>query len=217
MPLILPKSVLLMIPRTASTWTAKAIQNSGIKYKQFGPKHATALPPNSPAFKFAFTRDPHEWLRSRWAIGRWEDSLTDLWDVDLEKFRANVSVPMVKMYFAEFTKGCDFVGKTESIADDLVMALTRAGEDFDEDALRATPCINQSPPNNDLIGSAYWAMKKDELKTLPPGMISRLPIELLHKLPPETISNLPPDLMVATIKRLSTEALQSAGAMAGHR
>ncbi len=212
MPLILPRSVLLMIPRTASTWTAKAIHRSGIKYKQHGPKHATALPPNAPSFKFTFTRDPAEWVRSRWTLGRWEDAVSELWTPDLEAFRAAVSPAMVKMYFAAFTQGCDFVGKTETIADDLVTALRKAGEEFDEDELRATPRINESPADGGIIGSAYWEMKKEELKALPAKLIARMPIELLNRLPSETLANLPPDIMASTIKRITTEALQAGGA-----
>jgi len=39
----------------------------------------------------------------------------------------------------------DFVGKQESLADDLVRALRLAGETFDEEALRRTPRVNECP------------------------------------------------------------------------
>lgn len=48
----------------------------------------------------------------------------------------------LKLYVGHDGKALDFVGKQERLADDLVHALRLAGEQFDEQALRATPYSN---------------------------------------------------------------------------
>lgn len=212
MPLILPKSVMLMVPRAASTWARQAIRNSGLSYKEFGPKHATALPPNAPAFKFCFVREPAAWLKSRWVLGPWEDMLTQFWDVDFAKFRAAVSDDMVRMYFGQYTAGCQFVGKAETVADDLVSALRQAGEDFDEVSLRATPRINESPKDGGVIPEVYWNMRRDRLNQLDAGNMSRLPVELIPKLTPAALAKLPPETLAEMVAKNAVAALQAAGA-----
>jgi len=116
------------------------------------------------------------------------------------------------MYFAKFTAGCQFVGKAETVADDLVTALRQAGEDFDETALRDTPRINESPTDGDPILEVFWGMKRDQLGQLPPEMIGRLPVDLLPRLPPNTLGTLPPAVLAAMVPRLTQAALQAAGA-----
>lgn len=216
MPLIMPRSVLFMIPRTASTWCRQAVRNAGILYREHGPKHGTALPTDRPmpAFRFCMTREPKAWVRSRWTLGAWEDELTHLWGLDRDEFCASVSDAMVGMYFAKWVQGCKggFVGDCANAADDLVKALRMAGEDFDETALRDTPRINESPEHGDLYGSALWALKRDQLGQLPPDAIGRLPIELIPKLPAGTLENLPPAVAASTLTRLARAALESAGA-----
>ena len=212
MPLILPKSVCMLIPRAASTWVRQAIRNGGIPYREHGPKHSTELPPNAPQFRFCLTRQPETWIRSRWALGPWSDELTPFWDLDVAKFVAAVSPAMVTMYFSKYTNGCQFVGAVENAADDLVKALRLAGEEFDETALRATKRVNESPADGQLVSEFYWQLKRDQLGQLPPQMIARLPVELIHKLPPGTLDKLPPDVLANLVPRLTTAALQAAGA-----
>ncbi len=191
------------------------MKNAGIQYRQHGNKHSTELPAGAPAFRFCLTREPAAWVRSRWTLGAWNDDLTPFWDIDAEKFRANVNDAMVTMYFAKYVALCKpngFVGATETAADSLVAALRAAGEEFDETALRETPRLNTSPSHGGLIDEVYWSMKRDDLGKLPPSMIGNLPVELLHKLPPGTLENLPSEILVATTRRITRSALESAGA-----
>lgn len=215
MPLLLPRSTFLMVPRAASTWCRQAIRNGGIPYREFGPKHSTALPPEAPTFRFCLTREPRAWVKSRWVLGAWEDELSQIWTLDRSDFASKVTDAMVGMYFAKWVNLCKptgFVGTAENAADDLVTALRMAGEDFDETALRDTPRVNESPPDGDLEGSALWSLKRDQLGQLPADAISRLPIELIPKLPPGKLETLPPDIMASTVKRLAQAAMESAGA-----
>ncbi len=217
MSIILPKSVMLLPPRTGSTWACRAMKNAGIQYRQFGSKHSTDLPPNAPAFRFCMTREPAAWVRSRWTLGAWNDDLTPFWDINADKFRASVTDAMVVMYFSKYVALCKpngFVGTVETAADSLVAALRAAGEEFDETALRETQRLNTSPTHGGLIDEVYWGMKRDALGKLPPSMIGNLPVELIHKLPPGTLESLPPEILVVAMRRITRSALESAGAAA---
>jgi hypothetical protein len=222
-PLITAKAVFLMIPRTATTWARHAIRNGGITYREVNPKHSPEVLPQNPpisgvpAFKFTFTREPSAWLRSRWTLGKWDDEFSGDWDISFEKFRSNVSDDAIARYFRRYTSQCQFVGKTETIADDLVAALRQAGEDFDETALRDTARCNESPEYGDLYGCALWAMKRDDLGKLPNEMIGRLPVDLIPRLPPDSLGKLPPAILTDLVNRTTRAALQSAGAMTDKR
>ena len=207
--LILSKSVFLMIPRTGTTWARQAIRNAGVLYKEWGAKHSVApwRPDNhggTPPFKFTFIREPEAWVRSRWALGPWEDELKTFWSPVFEEFAAKVTAPMVEMYNQKYVGPCNFVGKAESLADDLVTALTQAGEKFNERDLRATPRINESGGN--LIEGAFYDMTEDQWCRLPAEEIVRMPTELLAKLPDLALAKLPPEQLVAMTRRLAKEA-----------
>ncbi len=216
MPLVLPRSVMLMIPRTASTWCRQAIRNAGIKFRDLNPKHAPMVPSqnpplqNVPSFQFTFKREPGAWLKSRWTLGAWEDELTPFWNIDFATFRAAVSDPMVEMYFAKYASRCQYVGFGENIADELVAALRQAGEEFDETSLRDTPKVNAS--NGELMTDAYWKMSRDTLNAMPAEHIARFPVELLPKLTEKTLANLPPLVLAKLVPQLAKAAMQAAGA-----
>ena len=61
-------------------------------------------------------------------------------------FRGRVTDDMVASYFERYTKLCSpgFVGTQENLVEDLIEALTLAGEKFDPGAIRATPPYNVS-------------------------------------------------------------------------
>lgn len=215
MPMVLQRSTFLMIPRTATTWCRQAIRNAGVQYWETNPKHDTEVvqrvekPLYVPEFRFTFTRNPDTWLRSRWVLGKWADELSEFWDIDYTKFRAAVDDREIERYFKKYTSRCKFVGKTETIADDLVTALRTAGEDFDETGLRETPPLNESPKEGDLIGSAYWAMKRDEMGRLPQDMLGRLPPQLIDRLPKDAIGNLPANVLVEMLRRATRDAVDA--------
>lgn len=142
MPLILPKCCVLLIPRAGSTWIRQAIRHASISYSEHGPKHATEIPNGAPKFVLAFTREPEAWALSRWVLGPWQDELTQFWDKDYATFRGRVTDAMVQMYFGKYTQKATFVGKQESLCEDLINGLTQAGEKFDPELIRATPKYN---------------------------------------------------------------------------
>lgn len=220
MPLLTDKATFLMIPRTATTWARQAMRNAGIKFVETNPKHSAEVLPqnpplkNVPAFRFTFTRDPATWLKSRWTLGKWDDSLSDFWDIDFAVFRERVNDSMIDMYFKGYTRHCQYVGRMETIADNLVEALRMSGHDFDETELRETPRINESPGDGMMYGSALWAMKRDELGKLPAEMMARLPVDLLPRLPQDALGKLPPHLLAEMVKGTTKAALEAAGSAA---
>jgi hypothetical protein len=116
-------------------------------------------------FTFAFVREPLSWYGSWWQFRRMEDPSHRM------KAFFNLFPPdrFVNLPFEQFVAGCvdwvpgyvsrlyrgyvgppeapiDFVGRFERLADDLVLALRTAGQDFDEEALRSFPPVNVSAP-----------------------------------------------------------------------
>jgi hypothetical protein len=207
MMLILSRAVFLMIPRTGSTWARQALRNSGVRYKEWGAKHSTApMKPDAPGFRFTFVREPAAWVASRWTLGPWEDQLRHLWCPDPEEFAARVTAPMVEMYFEQFRTLCNFVGHTEALADDLVKALTQAGEKFSERDLRATPRLNESGPEHHLDRGAYYDLMPEQWCQLPPEEIVRIPTDLMAQLPDAAFARLSPEQMIRLSRRLQQEA-----------
>ncbi len=100
-------------------------------------------------FSFAFVREPLAWYKSFWAFRKTVYDTNEFnrafpldfaWDVDFEKFINNV-INMYPLGFVSILYKCylgqngdelDFVGKQENLKEDLIKALTLAGEDFDK-------------------------------------------------------------------------------------
>jgi hypothetical protein len=128
--------------------------------------------------KFCFVRHPHSWYASYWRFmtGRnwrsfheerqrertyvlrqpWHPNayLERLDSADFDAFVRSVldTYPgyLTQMYGWYALPGhVDFVGRTESLVDDLVTVLKTLGLDFDEDEVRDTEKINTSPDRVD--------------------------------------------------------------------
>ena len=117
-------------------------------------------------------RHPVAWYRSYWSFRSRKGARRDekfpadgLWSDDFDQFVNNLldAYPrgFVSTLYQYYTgvegEAVDFVGCQEHLADDLVKALTLAGEDFDEAALRATRPTNRSPQE--------WKQRADEALT----------------------------------------------------
>lgn len=156
------KSVVYHIPKCGGVWVKEAMRRSGVKYDRCrgsGRKFSFGLvrehaPPDGVAeedregrFAFCFVRHPVGWLKSFWCYrvktGRLDAKFPPdaCWDDCFEPFVLNLldAYPggFVTHLYQHYVGDVDFVGRQESLADDLVMALTLAGEEFDEVALRA--------------------------------------------------------------------------------
>jgi len=112
MALILPRSVMIHIPKTGGTWCAEAIKNAGVKYEEPRLPNTTLVQSrhcsiNAVADRvgsrltFGFIRHPLSWIRSNWryicdrgVYKKWKDSSTHwtsrCWSLDFITFVKNV-------------------------------------------------------------------------------------------------------------------------------
>jgi hypothetical protein len=162
------KFLFLHVPKTGGTWVTQAMEAAGVELER---ARTDMWHPNLEQvdrrgrFTFAFVREPLSWYASWWQWSRKYDNRY-IWGF-LSGFPLD---PFVTLPFPLFLKGCmtwhpayvstalwtpyvgrpaneiDFVGRYESLADDLVRALQIAGQDFDEEALRAyAPVLTSGP------------------------------------------------------------------------
>jgi hypothetical protein len=107
-------------------------------------------------YQFCFVRRPFEWYQSyfcyRWKARKYNPAfpIDQYWHKDFEDFLLSVlgAYPggfiqqVYKHFVGPENDWMDFVGRHEHLADDLVIALSRAGCEFDEGKLRSTPPVN---------------------------------------------------------------------------
>lgn len=112
-------------------------------------------------FSFAFVRHPLEWYKSFWSFRKDaydanafvnDSAISFTWDVDFDKYIDNVvhmfphgyvSV-LYQAYLGKNGEELNFVGKQEQLREDLIKALSLAGEDFDPDKIMRLKQTNVS-------------------------------------------------------------------------
>ena len=168
----LPRSLFIHTPKTGGQWVVAALECARVPITPVGAVHTTHdeissdLLNDEMPFTFAMIRHPLRWYQSMWAHqtdDEWEpidakDWFTPRWLefwADFTRHCASYDFPdfvrrcldhyprgLVSALYDSYTSRCDFVGKQEHLADDLIMALKRAGETFDEVRLRNAPQRN---------------------------------------------------------------------------
>jgi hypothetical protein len=159
--LILPHSCFLHVPKTGGSWVKKAIMAAGVSaqehsidgYTHLGLEHC----PDPARFRFAFVRNPLALYKSYWQF-----KMTVGWDAanaldeccqsdDFDAFVRKVLSAFPGIYartLRDFVgpveAPIEFVGRYENLVEDLVTALTLAGERFDASAIRTLPAYNVS-------------------------------------------------------------------------
>jgi len=146
------------IPKTGGSWVEQAMESGGVEFEAIAdvPHPERALLNTCDRFVFGFVREPLSWYRSVWTFHRrlpqldWPP-ITDSIDLDFPHFLEEIaekSPGYLAAYYRQFVgppnDEIDFIGHHEQLADELVTALRLAGQDFDEDALRAKPRVNRS-------------------------------------------------------------------------
>ena len=117
---------------------------------------------NSGLFSFCFVRHPMAWYGSFWrarqagpprqTAKRWglDSCLDPLFEVFLENvltaYPGGFVTEMVQCYTGADGTGMRYVGRQETLRDDLITALTLAGEEVDEAIVRHTPRRNITRP-----------------------------------------------------------------------
>lgn len=104
---------------------------------------------------FAFVRHPLLWYRSFWAFQKamnWSiapDWVRDCQSSDFQEFTENFLAKkpsyvthLYRKYVGLKKSKVHFIGRQETLVDDLVRVLQRAGEAFDEQKLRSIPPVN---------------------------------------------------------------------------
>lgn len=154
------------IPKTGGSWVYDALRSAGVVYRDTGgsfyglPAHAApgSVPPEIKGrFAFCFVRHPLDWYSSYWRFlrqsgakflinKRIEPSIDGDYDASVNRMIDRYPDGFVTWLYGLYTDQVDFIGRTESLEDDLIRALQLAGEDFDERKLRATGRVNVSTP-----------------------------------------------------------------------
>ena len=150
------KILFIHIPKTGGTWVSEAMEAAGVQVEPAADDHHPEKPELEigDRFAFAFVREPLSWYRSIWKFHR-RNPLTH-WthigesiDLDFPDFLEHMieSYPgylggYYRMFVGAPHDPIDFVGRHEHLSDDLVTALRLAGQEFDEDVLRAVPARN---------------------------------------------------------------------------
>lgn len=183
------KSIIYHIPKCGGIYAKEATRRSGVPYGRckesksyhlLKREHATPFTVldeyKEGMFSFCFVRHPVEWYKSYWCF-RVASKTLDLrtnadwgFDREYEQFVINMlnSYPtgyvtnLYQCYVGRGADQIDFVGRQETLTDDLVKALTLAGEDFDEGKLRATKRFNVSAGRKKKVGNL--AVLSDETR-----------------------------------------------------
>ena len=167
--------VIYHIPKCGGTWVKVALENAGVRYRPvrnvkgehpFNLKIAHATPdvvvPSAKRGRMgvAFVREPVAWYTSYWSFrsrkgarrdekfpadGLWSDDFDQFVNNVLDAFPSGFVTELYQYFVGAGLEKVDFVGKQESLVDDLVHALRVAGERFDEKGLRDTARQNESP------------------------------------------------------------------------
>jgi hypothetical protein len=171
--LLFEHSVFLHVPKTGGTWVRTAARAAGLPFEEYRVDddiHADlSYCPRPDAFKFAFVRHPCDLYASYWRF-----KIREGWDprnpFDLDcgseqfdRFVRNViekEPAWCSRMFADYVgpreRAIEFIGRFEHLADDLVLALTSAGELFDEARLRGTPAVNTS---RGMTAGSDWSLE----------------------------------------------------------
>lgn len=156
--LVLQKCRFICSPKTGSTWVTHALRRACDVSFDIGPEdyHAPVSDPRGAELpSFAFVRHPVTWLRSHWSHAmdnpEFKPQWGDVWSDEWPEFSTNIC----RQRPGHLSKSCqrwvgntwnqiEFVGRYEDLADDLVAALRKFKEPFDEAMIRATQPVNVS-------------------------------------------------------------------------
>jgi hypothetical protein len=160
MALELPNSMFFHVGRTAGHWVRYVIKRMDIPTTEVGafhdwPSRINMTTEQSKKLSFCFIRHPLDWLRSYWMhqmYHGWDDCSYSRYikSDNFSEFLANAieaypSGP-VSIVYAPFLDQCSFIGRQESLVNDMVHVLGRARESFVPEILYKTKSKNAEIP-----------------------------------------------------------------------
>ncbi|MEU2246311.1 hypothetical protein [Streptomyces sp. NPDC019224] len=154
-------ALLLLTPKTGSTWIRRKIRELGLAFEDLGDpamrEHDLLASFDRSRYGFvgAFVRDPLEWYRSYWSY-RMEKGWRPQYPLDehcqsddFQTFvrRAATLLPgalgnIYTSYVGAPDDEIDFIGKQENLAEDFARFLEQAGETFDRSVLFDSSRVN---------------------------------------------------------------------------
>jgi hypothetical protein len=161
MCVILQRCRFLHNPKTGGTWVRQALGASCRPFANTEFKHpGLNEAPGRGLFTVAFVRHPWSWWRSYWLFKRthgWDfNNHVDIACMDnvFERYMVNVAdkfpghcTSVFQQFVGYDATEIEYVGRFESLVDNLVAALELAGEPFDEQHLRDTAVVNAGDYN----------------------------------------------------------------------
>ncbi|WP_253156192.1 sulfotransferase family 2 domain-containing protein [Stieleria tagensis] len=151
-------SLFLHVPKTGGNWVSHVLLREFPDARRTPKIHTTRKSAADPqAFTFAFVRHPLSWYQSYFSYKQrkgwdpkndWDqrvksDCFGDFLETALDLTPGYYS-KMLRRYVGQVGDEIDFIGRFETLVDDLITALQMAGEPFNPATLRETPPINQS-------------------------------------------------------------------------
>jgi sulfotransferase famil protein len=191
----------LHVPKTGGTWVTEALRAAGVELRPVPLPavkrgHGGLEAVDRRLFTFAFVRDPFDWYASYWRhrqkFGDWDSAspIDEFARLPFTDFVEQAAMHRPRHLTLVYERYCgpphdpiSFVGRYERLAEDLVTALTLAGEPFDDDALHAHPAVNTT--DRDDSRTAYSAEARAALIASERDAFARFYPELLDAQPEE--------------------------------
>lgn len=156
--LLISRSQFLHVPKTGGNWISSVLRKQFPMAQSMPKIHTTRKSaPRPDLFTFSFVRHPLTWYQSYFSYKQrkgwqpendWDkvvrrDLFTDFIEAAIAHTPAYYS-KLLRRFVGKAGDEVDFIGRFESLTEDLIHALELAGEEFDADMIRHTPPVNQS-------------------------------------------------------------------------
>ncbi|WP_437226561.1 hypothetical protein SH661x_004650 [Planctomicrobium sp. SH661] len=194
MALITDNLCFFHMPKTGGLWIRSVLKSTFPETRERGHVHAppdeVPLRIEQPLLRFCFVRNPLAWFPSLWShkqrvdpqwlrpfashtvlrgrllldLGQTAESFSQFMDRYLD-----LGIPILSEEFQRYSRGCDRIGRFESLEQDLRTICAEAGLPLPE---RLPPAVNSSPLEH--LAECVWTPEQiDRLRELERGTFER--------------------------------------------